>query len=90
MAVFFTTFVFLQFWNMFNVRAYMTGHSAFHNIGGSLLFFAIVGVIAVGQVAIVEWASPVFNCAPMTLGQWLSIVGSTSLVMVAGELWRLR
>ncbi|MDE6208007.1 MAG: calcium-translocating P-type ATPase, PMCA-type [Muribaculaceae bacterium] len=88
MSFFFTTFVFLQFWNMFNARAFATGRSAFHfrDCGGFLLTAAM---IVVGQVLIVNVGGNFFSVAPMDLKSWILIVGSTSVVLFIGELWRL-
>jgi lysylphosphatidylglycerol synthetase-like protein (DUF2156 family) len=55
LSLFFTIFVMLQFWNMFNAKAFMTGKSAFANIGKSGGFLLIAGVIIVGQWVIVTF-----------------------------------
>ncbi len=87
-SFFFTTFVFLQFWNMFNARAFATGRSALHFKGcGGFLFIAFV--ILVGQILIVSLGGPFFSVVPLSLMDWLVIIGSTSLVLWIGELYRL-
>ena len=88
LSLFFTIFVFLQFWNLFNARAFETGRSAFHfkNCSG---FVLIAAVILFGQIGIVSVGGEFFNVTPLKLTDWLIIIGSTSLVLWIGELVRL-
>ena len=88
LSLFFTIFVFLQFWNLFNARAFETGRSAFHfkNCSG---FVLIAAVILFGQIGIVSIGGEFFNVTPLKLTDWLIIIGSTSLVLWIGELVRL-
>ncbi|MCH5240897.1 MAG: calcium-translocating P-type ATPase, PMCA-type [Muribaculaceae bacterium] len=88
LSLFFTIFVFLQFWNMFNARAYATGKSAFHfkNCGSFLL---IALIIFGGQILIVELGREFFNVVPLKFLDWVIIVGCTSIVLWIGELIRL-
>ena len=88
-AFYFSTFVFLQFWNMFNARAFMSGHSAFHNIGGSKVFFAVIAVIFVGHILIVQLGGAMFGCAPMGLREWAMVIGGTAPVMLIPEIYRI-
>ena len=88
LSMFFTIFVFLQFWNMFNARAFETGRSAFH-FKGAGGFVTIALAILVGQVAIVTVGGEFFNVTPLRIEDWLIIIGSTSLVLWIGELLRL-
>ncbi len=88
LSMFFTIFVFLQFWNMFNARAFQTGRSAFHFKGASG-FVAIAVAILAGQIAIVSIGGEFFNVTPLRIEDWLIIIGSTSLVLWIGELLRL-
>ena len=88
LSMFFTLFVFLQFWNLFNARAFATGRSAFHFKGcGGFLFIALV--ILLGQILIVSIGGEFFNVTPLRLSDWAIIIGSTSLVLWIGELFRL-
>ncbi len=88
LSLFFTIFVFLQFWNMFNARAFMTGRSALHFKGcGEFLFIA--AFIFVGQIAIIEIGGQFFNVVPLSLHDWLVIIGGTSVVLWVGEFLRL-
>ena len=88
LSMFFTIFVFLQFWNMFNARAFETGRSAFHfkNCGG---FVLIALVILIGQIFIVSVGGEFFNVTPLSIVDWLVIIGATSIVLWIGELIRL-
>lgn len=87
-SLFFTTFVFLQFWNMFNARAFATGRSALHFKGcGGFLFIA--AVILVGQILIVSIGGPFFSVVPLAMIDWVVIIGSTSIVLWIGEIYRL-
>ncbi|MDE6271773.1 MAG: calcium-translocating P-type ATPase, PMCA-type [Muribaculaceae bacterium] len=88
LSMFFTIFVFLQFWNMFNARAFETGRSAFHfkNCGG---FVLIALVILLGQIFIVSVGGEFFNVTPLSVIDWLVIIGATSIVLWIGEIIRL-
>lgn len=88
LSMFFTIFVFLQFWNMFNARAYMTRRSAFH-LKGCGEFELIALCIFIGQILIIQFGGQFFNVVPLRLTDWLIILGSTSLVLWIGELSRL-
>lgn len=88
LSLFFTIFVFLQFWNMFNARAFETGRSAFH-FKGCRGFVVIAAAIFFGQILIVQLGGQLFNVVPLKLIDWAIIIGSTSLVLWIGELIRL-
>ncbi len=85
LSIFFTVFVFLQFWNMFNVKAFRSGRSAFHfkDCGGFLL---IAAIILFGQIAIVSIGGPLFSVTPLSWSNWLIIIGTTSAVLWLGQL----
>ncbi|MBD5163222.1 MAG: calcium-translocating P-type ATPase, PMCA-type [Bacteroidales bacterium] len=87
LSLFFTIFVFLQFWNMFNARAFESGRSAFHFKGCSG-FLLIALLILVGQIVIVSIGGQFFNVVPLKLTDWGIIIGATSLVLWIGELSR--
>lgn len=88
LSLFFTIFVFLQFWNMFNARAFETGRSAFH-FKGCGEFTMIALVILLGQIFIVSVGGEFFNVVPLNIIDWLLIIGGTSLVLWCGEFLRL-
>lgn len=87
LSLFFTIFVFLQFWNMFNARAFETGRSALHfkGCGG---FALIALLIFFGQILIVSVGGELFNVEPLKIVDWVIIIGATSLVLWIGELSR--
>ena len=66
LSLFFTVFVFLQFWNMFNARAFATGRSAFH-FKGAGGFVLIALAILVGQILIVTVGGPFFSVTPLKI-----------------------
>lgn len=86
---FFTFFVMLQFWNMFNAKAFATGRSAFREMKHSIGFVIVAAVILVGQILIVEFGGEVFRTVPLSFNDWAVIIGSTSLVLWIGEIRRL-
>ena len=88
-SVFFTFFVMLQFWNMFNAKAYMTGCSAFKGLFSNYTFLAVCALIVVGQVLIVSFGGVMFNVVPLSLESWAVITASTSVVLWVGEIVRL-
>lgn len=84
LSIFFTVFVMLQFWNMFNARAFCTGRSAFH-LKGCKGFLLIAAFILVGQIAIVQLGGEMFNVSPLSVIDWVLIIIITSLVLWVGE-----
>lgn len=88
LTLFFSTFVFMQFWNMFNAKGFETRHSVFKDWHGCREFFLILLVIAVGQVLIVEFGGAVFRTVPLSWGEWAAVIGSTSLIAIGGEVVR--
>ena len=87
LSLFFTIFVFLQFWNMFNARAFESGQSAFHFKGCSG-FLLVAAIIAVGQYLIVTFGGPFFGVVALPFTDWLIILVATSPVLWIGELVR--
>ena len=86
---FFTFFVMLQFWNMFNAKAYMTGSSAFKGLFSNTTFLAVCAIIVIGQWLIVTFGGEMFNVVPLSFRSWLVIILSTSVVLWIGEIIRL-
>jgi Ca2+-transporting ATPase len=89
LSLFFTIFVLLQFWNMFNAKAFMTGKSAFAALPQCGGFLVTALVILIGQWCIVTFGGVMFNVTPLALGDWAIIIAATSIVLWAGELARL-
>lgn len=88
LSLFFTTFVMLQFWNIFNAKAFSSHCSAFHFAHCSE-FVVIACVILFGQLLIVTFGGEFFNVEPLALVDWVVIIAATSLVLWIGELRRL-
>lgn len=89
LTAFFTVFVMLQFWNLFNASVFGTNHSVFKDARHAVGMVGVAGIILIGQFVIVEFGGKVFRTVPLTWEEWLYIIGSTSLVLWAGEAWRL-
>lgn len=87
LSLFFTIFVFLQFWNMFNARAFETRRSALH-LKGCEWFMIIATLILGGQIMIVELGGNFFNVVPLRFSDWLIIITATSLILWIPELFR--
>lgn len=88
LSLFFTIFVMLQFWNMFNARAFKTGRSALHFKGcGGFIIIALL--IVVGQVLIVSLGGKMFSVVPLSWTDWGIIIATTSLVLWVGEIARI-
>ncbi len=89
LACFFTIFVMLQFWNLFNAKAFATGKSAFNRLLHDTGFITVALLIIIGQFFIVTFGGDVFRTVPLSWQDWLLIIGSTSLVLWIGEIFRL-
>lgn len=89
LSYFFTVFVMLQFWNMFNAKAFLSGKSAFSGMSKSIGFEIIAILILVGQFLIVEFGGEVFRTVPLSIKDWAIIIASTSSVLWIGEIIRL-
>ncbi|MGL5690723.1 MAG: cation transporting ATPase C-terminal domain-containing protein, partial [Bacteroidales bacterium] len=88
LSVFFTIFVMLQFWNLFNAKAFETGQSAFRNLASSRGFLVVAMVILIGQILIVQFGGEVFRTVPISLTDWIKIIVGTSVVLWIGEIIR--
>src|SRR5574344_743809 len=71
---FFTIFVMLQLWNLFNVRVFGTSDSAWNGLFKSRSFLAVCGIIFIGQIVIVQFGGAVFRTVPLDIQSWLGIV----------------
>lgn len=88
LSLFFTLFVMLQFWNLFNARAFGTGRSAFHMAHcDGFVFIALL--ILVGQYLIVTFGGTMFSVVPLKAADWGIVFAATSAVLWVGELRRL-
>ena len=92
LSMLFTIFVFMQFWNIFNAKAYHSEGSALKGLFKKELrrgFVFTLLIIFVGQVLIVNFGGEMFNVVPLSLGDWLRIIGFTSIILWIGEIARL-
>lgn len=93
LTLFFTIFVFMQLWNIFNAKAFMTGQSAFSGLFTKNIakgFGLTLAMIFVGQILIVTFGGEMFEVVPLPLGDWVRIVLATSVILWVGELGRLK
>ena len=88
LTMFFTTFVMIQFWNLFNAKALMSHHTAFRHFLKDRGMMLVLVLVLVGQWIIVTFGGEMFRTTPLSLHEWLLIIGSTSVVLWTGELWR--
>lgn len=98
---FFTIFVFMQFWNLFNARYYRTGHSFLGDIlagsrgrraikeAWSWGFVNIALLILIGQWLIVQWGGQMFHIErSFDLSEWAILLLVTLPIFVLGDLIR--
>lgn len=85
---FFTTFVMLQFWNLFNAKALGSNRSAFRYFLQDKGMQLVLLLVLAGQWLIVTFGGEMFRTQPLSLKEWAIIIGSTSLVLWVGELYR--
>ncbi len=89
LTLFFTTFVMIQVWNLFNAKTLGSNHSAFRYLYRNQGLLIVLAMILIGQWLIVEYGGEMFRTDGMNWREWLYIIASTSVVMWIGELWRL-
>ena len=88
LTVFFTIFVMLQWWNLFNARTLGSCHSAFRRIWACRGFLLVLLFVLVGQWIIVTFGGRMFRTVPLSWQMWVAIIGGTSLVLWVGEIYR--
>ncbi len=94
LGLFFTIFVMLHFWYMFNAKAFMTTDSAFKGLSfkNTKWFIIITAVIFIVQILLIEvpGLQEMFNVAEggLKLIDWAIILIGTSLVVWIGEITR--
>ena len=88
LTMFFTTFVMIQFWNLFNAKALGSSHSAFRHFWADKGMIVVLVIILFGQWIIVTFGGEMFRTVPLSLAEWGMIIASTSVVLWVGELWR--
>ena len=88
LTVFFTIFVMLQWWNLFNARMLGSCHSAFRRIWACRGFLFVLLIVVVGQWLIVTFGGRLFRTVPLPFETWAAIICGTSLVLWVGEIYR--
>lgn len=89
LTIFFTVFVMLQWWNLFNAKSFSSSHSAFHRFTRDRGLLFVLAIILVGQWIIVTFGGKMFRTVPLDLTTWLMVIFGTSPVMLIGEVVRL-
>ena len=88
LTVFFTIFVMLQWWNLFNARSLGSHHSALRRLWACRGFLLVLVLVLVGQWLIVTFGGKMFRTVPLAPLTWLYIIAGTSPVLWIGELYR--
>ena len=88
LTVFFTTFVMIQFWNLFNAKSLGSNRTAFRHFLKDKGMILVLALVLVGQWLIVTFGGEMFRTVPLSLTEWLVIIGVTSIVLWVGEIWR--
>ena len=88
LTVFFTIFVMLQWWNLFNAKSLGSRRSAFHKFLSDRGLLFVLFIILAGQWLIVELGGKMFRTVPLDIETWLWIILGTSPVMIVGEIVR--
>ena len=100
LGIFFSIFVMLQFWNLFNAKYYRTGRSLIVDIADAISrkrplsesfsagFFWISLVILVGQIIIVTFAGTMFSVERLEFRDWILIILITSPVLIVVDVFR--
>ena len=78
----------LQFWNLFNAKAYASQYTAFHRFLADKGLMLVLLFILVGQWFIVTFGGDMFRTEPLSWKEWLIIFVGTSPVLWIGELIR--
>ncbi|WP_304152373.1 calcium-translocating P-type ATPase, PMCA-type [Hoylesella buccalis] len=88
LTIFFTTFVMIQLWNLFNAKTLGSNHSAFRYLWKDKGLLLVLLLVILGQWLIVTFGGKMFRTVPLSLSDWLGIIIFTSVVLWVGELWR--
>ena len=88
LTIFFTIFVMLQWWNLFNARMLGSCHSAFRRLWACEGFLLVLLIVLVGQWFIVTFGGRMFRTVPLPWQTWAMIIAGTSVVLWVGEIYR--
>ena len=88
LTIFFTTFVMIQFWNLFNAKSLGSNRTTFRHFLKDKGMILVLALVLVGQWLIVTFGGEMFRTVPLSLTEWLVIIGATSIILWVGEIWR--
>jgi len=88
-SMFFTIFVLLNFWNLFNAKTFGMKKSVFKDFFDNKGFVFIAVTIFFGQILMIQFGGDFFRTIPISFNDWLIVLGLTSIVLWFGELRRL-
>lgn len=88
LTIFFTAFVMIQWWNLFNAKTLGTNHSAFNELLKDPGLLLTLCIILAGQWLIVTFGGKMFRTEPLSAEEWLCIIAGTSVVLWIGEIIR--
>ena len=88
LTIFFTTFVMIQFWNLFNAKSLGSNRTAFRHFLKDKGMILVLALILVGQWLIVTFGGEMFRTVPLSFTEWLIIIAGTSIVLWVGEIYR--
>lgn len=89
LTLFFTTFVMLQFWNLFNAKCLGSNYSAFRHFWRDRGLILVLALTFVGQWLIVTFGGRMFRTLPLSFTEWTVIIVATGVfVLGSGEIYR--
>lgn len=83
----FAIFMVINWWNLFNIRVFGKNRSIFHNLFDNKMFVISAIIMLLGTILIVQFGGEVFNTRPLSMSEWLIIIGVTSPIVLIRELW---
>ena len=78
----------IQLWNLFNAKTLGTNHTAFRYLWKDRGLLLVLFMVIFGQWLIVTFGGKMFRTVPLSFHEWILVIGATSMVLWAGELWR--
>ncbi len=84
-SVVFTSYVFMQIFNLFNARSVRPDKSAFTGLKHSTTFWAVVVLITTIQVGLTQFGGTTFSTAPLSPLVWLRVLALGLATVAVGE-----
>ena len=88
LTIFYTLFILLQFWSLFNARRLGSCKSALSGAADNPAFLIIAGTILVGQILMTQYGGEVFRTVPLSVQDWIYLMAGSSVVLWGGEVVR--